>query len=391
MNAEKKTLDGREIRVVFVDIMKDYNSGDMQKKADAIEQADKYLDRFVWNVINKYYNSYGAHREDLHSEGRLGWISAMDGYDPMISAPTTYFFHHIIHYIQTYIDDNIMHMTTYYNSTAKILKKIISELDATGIVYDECLLAERAKLPLETVKNTLMHMNNSVQVSFETGIMSQISEMYETPEAKVLREEAEAEIDNMMSDLSPRDAEIFSKLNGLDGERYTSKEIAERLSCLSKESREKYGVTATVTDDPRNDMKVAQFKVLLENCCNDSETIMELFVNCVDMAATSSAKTAKTALKMFESKLKEHCSAEDFAHLDAILVSERLIRQRMAPVTKAMVNAINKRVIRQLRGRQTIIEHDIAASYDIDECSMDEIHQQMDYMEQISIEELMIE
>lgn len=386
MNAEKK-IDGKVIQEDFVDIMREYRTGN---RAKAIERADACLDRFVWSVINTRYDSYGAHREDLHSEGRLGWISAMDGYDPMVSAPTTYFYHYIIHAIQTYIDNNVMHMTTYYNNTSKVLKKIMSELDAAGIVYDDCLLAERAKLPLETVKNTLVHMNSSVQVSLEPGVISQTSEMYETPEAKVLREEAEAEIDKMMSDLSPADAEIFSCLNGLDGERRTSKEIAIGLSSLSQASREKYGVSSQLIDHPENDKKVAQYEVLLGDCCENNDEIVRIFDNCVEKASTASAKTANAIETQFKVVLRDYCDGEAYDRLCAILAAERLIRQRMVPITKTVVNAINKRVIKQLRGKQNIIERDISTSCDMDMFSMDDIHQEMDYMEQIPVEELML-
>lgn len=385
MNAEK--IDGRVIQEDFVDIMREYHTGN---RANAIERADACLDRFVWSVINSRYDSYGTHREDLHSEGRLGWISAMDGYDPTVSAPTTYFYHYIIHAIQTYIENNVMHMTTYYNNTSKALKKIISELDAAGIVYDDCLLAERAKLPLETVKNTRMYMNSSVQVSLEPGIMSQASEMYETPEAKVLREEAEAEIDRMMSDLSPADAEIFSCLNGLNGEKRTSKEIAMGLSSLSKESREKYGVSSQLTDTPSDDEKVMQYKVLLGDYCGNGSEITSIFNDCVNKSSTASAKTVKAINAQFKAVLCDYCSGEAYDRLCAILTSEKLIRQRMVPITKTMVNAINKRVVRQLRGKQNIIERDISASCDMDMFSMDDIHEEMDYMEQIPVEELML-
>lgn len=388
MNADKEPMDGKTAQEAFMMIMEDYNSGNTERRGKAIERADALLDRYVWSIVNDKYGSYGNHREDMHSEGRLGWIAAMSGYDPAISAPTTYFYFYITHAIQVYLEANALRMTTYYSANAKVLKKIINDLEASGTTYDECLLAEISHLPLETVKNTLHSMNCSVSVSLGPAVESKISDVYEPPEAKVLREETEAELDKMLADLSPTDTEIFFKLNGIDGEKLTAKEIARRLSSLSKESREKYGVTAELSDDWKKDEKVSQYATLLENYCPEQVSV---FLKSVNLAATASAKTAAEAEKLFISGLKDNCPEEKTEQLCAILKSEHLIRQRMKVVTKTAVNAINKRVVRQLRSKQAVVERDIAVSCDIDEMNIDDIHEQMGYMEQVSIDELRTE
>lgn len=386
---DEKKLDGKEIQLLFAEIMDDYKSGDIARRDNAIKEAYKYLDKFVWNIINKQFRNYGAHKEDMHSEGTIGWMEALNGYDPSKSAPTTYFYAHILHRIQAYVTDNIMNMTPYYNNVAKQIKRIQNELDAAGVAYDECIIAEQTGLPLETIRNTLKYMENSVRVNYDPSL-SMTSEVYDAPEVQMIKEESEKELLSLLSDLTPFEAEIFSKLHGLNGEKSTSKVIAKMLTALSQNSRKKYNIPCNLKEDTKLNSQVEQFKILLGYLLPGNSEAIELFDKCIQKAATASAKDVKKIQIGFCTYLKTHCSQEDCEKLCTVLTSDDLIRQKMVVITRTHIKEIDRHIAKKLRGKQTIIEKDIVSSVEIENISMDEIHEDMSYLEQIPIEELQI-
>ncbi len=143
----------------FVILMRDYHLGDKIDKEHATTIAIWRLSAFIIQIINTKYGTYKEnHFEDLVSAAITGVLIGLERYNPIKSAPTTFFREYIEGEIKACITEEISGTTKHYASAIKKIKKAEEEFENAGTKYTDNDIAIKTGLALETVKNARIEM-----------------------------------------------------------------------------------------------------------------------------------------------------------------------------------------------------------------------------------------
>ena len=158
----------RSSKEIFIKILEKYNSDNPELVQQAKEEAINQLEKLMHSIINIYFYNYAAeYTPELMQEGALGILKGLKKYNPDLAAPSTYFYWHIKHQMQIFVDEMINGISEYYSVNIKKIKVAIKEINDYNMEYSEVKIAELTKLPLKTVKHSLEILFYSNQLKYD--------------------------------------------------------------------------------------------------------------------------------------------------------------------------------------------------------------------------------
>ena len=218
-------------RQKYIKIMEDYNSGDEFKKKKAIDDMINNLSMYVYSVIAKYFPSYIKYKEDLYQEGCLAILKNLEKYDPNIAMPSTFFFIYIKDQINTFIVKNVNNTSRYCGNNMNKIKNAIKYYEMKNQNFSNEDIAEQTGLSIKQVVCTMNIMNNTEVVYDNTEeFENQLVGKSETPEQKVLDNEMNKNIVNLLYTLDDDERIIVMYRMGFMGKCMSFKNIAELLN-----------------------------------------------------------------------------------------------------------------------------------------------------------------
>lgn len=152
----------------FFKITEDLHSGDKKRRESAQVKTLDALEGIIMSIIkNNYYTYAPKHFEDMKSSAQLGIIKAMDDYVPEKGAASTFYYRHIIHEIQKYIDEFVNKTSTHYASNMRKIKKAINEFNNQDVSYTTTDIALFTKMTMETVEQSMSIINYTDNIYFD--------------------------------------------------------------------------------------------------------------------------------------------------------------------------------------------------------------------------------
>lgn len=237
---EQKSFDPADYD--FTKIMEDYNSGDPQRQASAIEQAVYAMDALVKFVINRHYPTYREkHYEDMLQTGRMAIVETLGGYTGKC-APSSYFYTTIRHEIQVFVAEDVHRTTRHYAAMANKIRKAeiaLAQIDGKEH-HDDLTISVYTSLPLTTVIETRRQTLAADFVELNPNIDADESVLddYGNPAAAYWKQERANAINNAVSRLLPTEAQVIRLMYGMDGESPCNPpEIARRLHLKTDQVR----------------------------------------------------------------------------------------------------------------------------------------------------------
>lgn len=250
-NEDEKVLNSDEIANEFVKIMEYYHSDSEWKNNQARERACELMQNFIYSIIHKRYRTY-THQywSDLCQAGYIGVLTALEKYDPEKGKPSTYFYRHIIHEMQAFIDQEVNKMTPHYSANTRKVDKAIASFEANGTPYTQVDIAIQTNLSVETVNKVLSMKNSRQEVHSDAMPVSCLEAKLEnhdtkTPEEELLEKEKYATLYEAMDEiLTSEEKKVIAYSIGLYGYKTLSnKAIAEKLHMPIDKVRKLYSST----------------------------------------------------------------------------------------------------------------------------------------------------
>lgn len=239
----EKKIEGKEKKERYIQIMKDYRSGDEFLKKRATEMMVSDLSNYIYSVIRTHFPTYLQYTEDLFQEGVLAVLNKMDLYDPELGTPVTFFHIWIKSEMNSFIIGNINHTTNHYGHNINKIIKAINDFDKANMSYNNNDIAKHINIPLETVIACRKIMNNSQEVSLDAdgGVMSQqIVCNQPTPEEKLIDKEKNSLLYKAISELEETKKFIVVHKLDLTGSKKSYKVIAKELGISIDKTRKLY-------------------------------------------------------------------------------------------------------------------------------------------------------
>lgn len=226
----------------FTKIMEDYNSGDENRRAYAIEQAVYAMDALVKYVINRHYPTYREkHYEDMLQTGRMAIVETLGGYTGKC-APSSYFYTTIRHEIQVFVAEDVHRTTRHYAAMANKIRKAeiaLAQIDGKEH-HDDLTISVYTGLPLTTVIETRRQTLAADFVELNPNIDADESlvDDYGNPAAAYWKTERANAIQKAINRLTPTEANVIRLMYGMDGDQPCNPpEIARRLHLKTDQVR----------------------------------------------------------------------------------------------------------------------------------------------------------
>ena len=241
--------DGKVItnkaQIEFIKLMGEYQSGDAETQAKALEAMCDNMKFYVKRVVNTRFASFKDEADDLQQEGMMGFVEELKKgkYDPYRSAPTTYFDQAIGHSIRSYITKNVSKTTPYYHSSMKKIRAAIVFLETNGQEVSEVSIAQVTDLPLSTIRQCMVYEKNLVMPSMDEPkpnsdenhpqtLRDTVPDIKgKTPESLFFEKEKSRVLHDAVNSLSEQEQEIIRLHFGLDCERMDIKSLAKKEKC----------------------------------------------------------------------------------------------------------------------------------------------------------------
>lgn len=224
---EKNKLD-------YVKLMQDYHSSDEEAKCRAIEAIIGDLTGLIIYIVEKkYYNFSKKYYEDLVQCGEIGVLVGLKDYDPKKSKPSTYFYYHIVHEIQDFINSNVYRTTQYYSANVKKVNRTINEFENAGFnQYSAKDISIQTGMSLDTVETALHIIKGKTEVSMEyCGEYMRAPEMADPAVQYAKKEDTDLLYQVLRECLTPEEALVVCYLHGLDDlEQLSLKAIAKKMN-----------------------------------------------------------------------------------------------------------------------------------------------------------------
>jgi RNA polymerase sigma factor (sigma-70 family) len=203
------------------------------------------------SVARIYRSSRAVARTELMQEGVVGLLSALERYDPARGTP---FWAYASWWVRQAMQQLVSELTRPVVLSDRALRQLARVKDARSQVVAESgreptreELATRTGLTLEQVDNLLAldSVPRSIEdtITCEDGAVGTIGEQLVDPLAegdfeRVLEESERCELVPLLAQLSDRERSVLHARYGLDGERQTLREIAERLGVSAERVRQ---------------------------------------------------------------------------------------------------------------------------------------------------------
>lgn len=234
----------------FKEIMEYYHSDDPSLQEIAKEQAIASLTGIIHLIIEQHYVTYKIkYMEDLLSEGKVGILKGLKTYDPDRSKPSTFFYPYIMHELQSFIDSSVNKTTAHYSSNIRKINRVINELTAENIPYDEIMIASMTNLTMETVRQAMAIRNYRDEINYdgstESFINNNTANPVKSPEEVYIEEEKNKVIHSVIDNkLNEYEKAIIEYSFGLNNAPICShKEMSRRLN-LPIDKIKKYHASA---------------------------------------------------------------------------------------------------------------------------------------------------
>jgi RNA polymerase primary sigma factor len=215
----------------------------------ALEKLTKANLRFVVSVAKQYQNSYMS-LGDLINEGNVGLIKAAARFDETRGFK---FISYAVWWIRQSIMQALaehsrivrlpMNRVASYNKVSRTFSELEQQLQREPIAEE---LAERMEMSVVEVKNNLSISNKKVSMDapFANGDGNSLldileNEQTESTDAFLIQDSLKKEVQQALSALSLREAEVISSYYGLnDMQPMTLEEIGERFSLTRERVRQ---------------------------------------------------------------------------------------------------------------------------------------------------------
>ena len=229
-------------REYYIEIMKNYRSGDENLKKEAINKMVSSLSNYVYSIIVNRFPTYVKMRDDLYQEGILAILKKLDAYNPEIAAPTTFFQIYIVSDMNSFIIGETHHTSNHYGNNIIKVKKAINDFEKSNTEYNNADIAKYLNIPLETVIACRKIINYSQEVSFDADeiVKSSTPSSELSPEDKLIRRERLRTLYKAISELDEIKKYIVVHKLDLTGEKMSYKTIAKELCISIDRSRKLY-------------------------------------------------------------------------------------------------------------------------------------------------------
>lgn len=154
-------------------------------------------------------------------------------YNPLWTAPTTYFVPYFNQAITDYILAFSQHLTQYDAKNVGILRRAIYYFESKGIKWDESMIVDRTGLSPKVVKQTLQIANNSIRANID-DVGPGLADKIRGPEEQFLDDECRSEIADALKNTLTRDElEFFLTRINLDGRREVPYQVLAEAKGIS--------------------------------------------------------------------------------------------------------------------------------------------------------------
>lgn len=162
-------------------------------------------------------------------------------YNPLWTAPTTYFVPYFNQAITDYILSFSQHLTQYDAKNVGILRRAIYYFESKGIKWDESMIVDRTGLSPKVVKQTLQIANNSIRANID-DVGPGLADKIRGPEEQFLDDECRSDIADALKNTLTRDElEFFLTRINLDGRREVPYQVlAETKGISIREAKRKW-------------------------------------------------------------------------------------------------------------------------------------------------------
>lgn len=217
--------------------------------AQALEKLVTANLRFVVTIANRY-QGFGLPLQDLISEGNLGLIKAAQKFDPSRGFK-------FVSYAVWWIRQAIMMALGEHGRIVRLpLNRLntMRKIERTADVLKQSLkrepsieeIARNAEITMSEALNALIASTHNVSLDApcrddeNLNLLNLLeSDQHASPDASLLEESQQDEIERLISALTPREAEIVSMYFGLDGGTpLTLEQIGERLQLTRERVRQ---------------------------------------------------------------------------------------------------------------------------------------------------------
>lgn len=161
------------------------------RRNDTLEDLWGQIRLFGLNEAQKRMRKYrldGDAYADVQQALSEIFFERLPYYDPLWTAPTTYFAPYFNQVITDYVLSSSQHLSQYDAKNVGIVRKAIYYFDSLGVKWDESMISERTGLSAKVVKQTIQIAFNSIRANVDDmgpGLAGKIS----GPEDQVLDSE----------------------------------------------------------------------------------------------------------------------------------------------------------------------------------------------------------
>lgn len=180
------------------DIQHEFSLG-QKMVSDAKCRIIENLTPYVHYVIKKHFSRYEEFHMDLFQEGVVGILKGIDSYNPSRGKPTTYFHPYIIHEMFEFIAININRTSNYYTRKIIDVRHAMDLFESSGKGWSARDISEYTDIPLNTVKNALMIIDSSKEISYDDEAFQIVNQLSMSPEEQVISNECRQAIREILS------------------------------------------------------------------------------------------------------------------------------------------------------------------------------------------------
>ena len=193
--------------------------------------------RFAQREINRMMGSFSTReeREEVLQELALVFLEKLPDYNPLTSAPTTFFVRYFREKISKYIRDSKIKLTQYDANNMRKINNAANFFKKRGIPYTVDMLAAQTGLSVKVVQTTILYSNNAKTASVEEAYTIQSDTP--TPENLVEQQESDAILyQALMEDISADERKLVIMRINPDGRKEMPfEDIAKKTGMSIKE------------------------------------------------------------------------------------------------------------------------------------------------------------
>lgn len=227
---------------------------DIIQRKRALTQEERHIlndvNTRLWNRISGFayqkvnnmtcnFNISTETREDIRQEVFTVFLDLLSKYNPLRSAPTTFFVFYFTEVIRKYIELYILGYSQYDLKNITSVRKAIATYESKGLSWNEEILVEETGLSLKVLKHTLLLEKNMKNAAIEDAEF--LVSKTETPEESFIKTESqESLISAIKRVLTLDEYEFWMTYMNLSGtKKLTFNELSARLGISISTAKKK--------------------------------------------------------------------------------------------------------------------------------------------------------